>query len=622
MIDQDGEAIIGFDHRKVVSLAKERYGVYDFQGKVSLFSNEGAALTEFKYDSISTFQHHLAVIYQEGKQGVIHENGVEMVAPQYRRIKIDGPGVVSALPFNTWHVYTAENEWVRDYTFESMKPVGINLYQITLGEVKTFVNQDGEPVIPSKWAVQRLEGEFALLSEGNKYGVLRSKHNDGEAHRVILPVEYDSLLIDGKYILAGKKMGANAVGYAWSLFNEDGLSLTSFTYQAMMPQSEGRFLVQRKGHWGYLDTTGIEAISCQFLHAAPFSSGVASVDFIDGQGVIDLQGNWKIKPFNYKGARLQLQRIHDDLYIFKTDPHRYESTKYGLINSQGEEIYATHNVLVHNGHSLWEHNDEGKYGLISYAGQRMLETRYDTISALQEDQIYVFNRDGKSGILDHQGSMLVDVDNNFQELHAMSDEFLGVKINNKFGFVDILGRLRIANRYDSITHFEDNMAAVKLLGRWGYIDKSEHLIVQPHYEKATPFQGKLAVVMQNNLYGMVNRKGQTVIPLDFRRIAPAEMNRFKVYQEREVQGEIVSQVGLVSDSGKMLIYPKYDALKDLGNGYVIVQRGENYGVLTTSGRSTIPLKHDRIVYDTYNDVYLALEEPTWQTLELTSGVGK
>lgn len=620
VLDQDGDAVVGFDYRKIVPLSKGLYGVYNFQKQTALYTQEGDALTDFVYDSISIFQDHLAIIYREGKQGVIHENGMELIAPQYYRIKIDGPQTVSVLPFNTWHVYTAENQWVRDYTFGQMRPVGSNLYQVKLGAIKTFVDGEGQPVIPSQWKVKQLQGEFAVLTEGNKYGVLR---NEPDAkHRVIVPLEYDSLHIDGHYILAGKKVGGmTSKDYAWSLFNADGLSLTSFTYQTMMPRSEGRFLVQRKNHWGYIDTTGLEAISCQYLHATPFSGGVASVDFIEGQGVIDLQGNWKIKPFNYQGARLKLQRIHDDLYIFQTDPHRYEATKYGLINSLGEQIYTSYNKLIHNGHSIWERSEEGKYGLVSYAGESLLDIQYDTISGLLEDQVYIFQKEGKSGILDPQGKVLVDLENNFQELHPMSDEFLGVKINNKFGFVDNIGRLRIANRYDSITHFEDNMAAVKLLGRWGYIDKSEHLIVQPHFDLAQPFQGKLAVVKKENLFGMVNRKGQTVIPLEYSRIVPIQHDRFLVYQDREVRGQLVSQVGLVSDTGKMLIYPKYDTLEDLGNGYVIVRRGDAYGLLTVSGRSTIPLKHDRIIYDAFNDVYLALEEPSWQTLELSTGVG-
>ncbi|MEO0331624.1 MAG: WG repeat-containing protein, partial [Bacteroidota bacterium] len=593
-----------------------RYEVTNLEGKTALFSLEGEALSEFVYDSISDFSHQLAIIYRDGKQGIIHQDGTEAIAPQYYRINIDAPQQVSVLPFNTWHVYSAENQWVRDYTFERIQPVGINLYQISLGETRTFVNQDGEPIIPPYWQVTQLSGEFAVLSEGDKYGVLRSIKTPEPQHNVILSPEFDSLLVDGRFILAARQVGEQEDHLAWTLYDHQGVSLTSFTYQAMLPQQEGRFLVKRKEHWGYLDTTGLEVIPCRYLNATSFSGGVASVDFIEGQGVIDQRGRWKIRPFTYKGAKLSLDRIHDDLYIFQTEAHHYEPIRYGLMNSQGETLFTSFNELINNGNSVWERSAEGKYGLVSFSGERMMEVQYDTISALQEEMVYVFQKEGKYGILNRAGEELVSVENEFEELHPMSDGFLGVMIHGKYGFVDELGRLRIANRYDSITHFQDNMAAVKLLGRWGYISKSERLIVQPHFDHASPFQGKLAVVKKNNLLGMVNRRGEEIIPVEYSRIIPAQQSRFKLEKPREIQGKKVPQVGLVSENGKILIHPKYDALEDLGNGYVIIRRGKRHGLVTLNGRSTIPLKHDDLIYDSFNDVYLALEKPSWQTLDI------
>jgi hypothetical protein len=352
------------------------------------------------------------------------------------------------------------------------------------------------------------------------------------------------------------------------------------------------------------------------LEATSFSGGVAGVDCADGQGVIDRDGNWKIKPLNYQGTRLSLERIHDDLYIFRTEPERPEAVRYGLINSKGEKLFTSIHELIDNGHSIWERSAEGKYGLISYQGQRMMEVQYDTISGLQDQQVYVFRKEGKYGILGRDGEELFGLDNNFQDLFPMTDGFLGVKINNKFGFVDELGRLRIANRYDSIRHFQANMAAVKLLGRWGYIDKGEHLVVQPHFELAFPFRGKLALVKRNGKFGMVNRKGDAVIPTEYSQIIPAENNRYMLFTTKLVSGKEILQVGLASESGVVLVHPKYDSLKDLGNGYLIVSRNGRFGLLTLNGRSTIPMKHDQIIYDSFNDVYLALEKPAWQSIDL------
>lgn len=615
LLDEEGQALIGFNYRNIYGVAKNLYAVYNHQNKMALFSDEGVALSTFEYDSVAEFnQLGLAVVYQNGKQGVMRKDGVVVVPIEYKKVKIQDDGQVNVQPFSKWHVMTGDNKKLRNYTFENIEPAGVNLYRITLGDISTFVDAEGEPVLSENWRISKLEDDFAIIRKGNKYGVMSGARSNKK--EIILETAYDTLFVDGARLMAARQLGPGE--YSWSMFDAEGEKLTYYAYQDIKAGSEGRYAVKRKGYWGYLNENGDEVISCQYLSATSFSQHRASVDFLEGQGVIDLQGKWTIKPFKYRGANLKLDRIHDNLYIFSAEAHKYEPARYGLVDSQGQEIYVSHFPLKDNGHTVWEINDQGKYGLISYQGERILPTKYDTISALQENVVYTFEKDGHYGIMNRDGEILVDLDNNFQELYKMSDHYLGVKIEDKYGFVDTLGRLRIANRYDSITHFESNMAAIKLMGRWGYINRSETLVVQPHFEKAYPYTEGLAVVRRDGLYGMVNKKGDVVVQTEFSRIYPAQHNRFVV--EMTEDGE--TQVGLVSETGSQLIYPKYDSLKDLGNGYVIISRDDKYGLLTTRGMSTIPLKYDMIKYDLYNDAYLVLEEQRWKTLDLSTQVGQ
>jgi len=617
VIDAEGQAVIGFRYRKIYGIAEHVYAVYDYQDRLALFSSNGISLSSFQYDSISQFNEQgLAVVYQNGKEGVIREDGVVLVPIEYRRVKIQDNGEINVLPFSKWHVMNGTNEKLRSYTFQHIEPAGKNLYKIKLGDVSTFVDTEGNPVLSDNWQINKLEDDFAIIQKGAKYGVMSGAKS--EEKNIILDAIYDTLYVDSQYLMAARKLGSGE--YSWSMFNAEGEKLSYYAYQEIKPGSQNRFPVKRKDYWGYLDEKGEEVISCQYLSVSPFSQGRASVGFLKGQGVINQHGNWTIEPFKYKGANLDLDRIHDDLYIFSTEAHHYEPAKYGLVNSEGREIYVSLNRLVDNGHTVWEVNDQGKYGLISYQGKRILATKYDTISALQEGVVYTFEKDGHYGIMNRDGEILVDLDNNFQKLYPMSEKFLGVRMEDKYGFVDTLGRLRIANRYDSVTHFESNMAAIKLLGRWGYINRSETLVVQPHFEKAYPFIEGLAVVRRDGKYGLVNKMGDVVVSTEYSKIYPAQHNRFVV--EKVKSDDDYKQVGLVSETGRQLIYPKYDSLKDLGNGYVIISRRGQYGLLTTRGMSTIPLKYDMIKYDAYNDHFLVLEKQKWKTLDVNTQVGK
>ena len=606
------QAIIGFKYTAIRAVASERYAVRDKQDRVALFDAEGEALTEFRYDSISEFHHNLAVTHLRGQQGVIDQHGREQLPNQYQRIKITDDRSVSALPFNQWQMLTRGNKPIRTYSFEHMQPVGVNLYEIKIGTTKTFVNSYGEVVVPERWRVARLYDDFAVLVNQGKYGVLRNNTEQGS--KVIIPTEYDSVRIDHNYIVAGKKSTkAGTACFGWQVFDQQGNLLSAYAYQEISPLSEKLFAVKRKNHWGYMDTTGQEKISCRYLAVSPFSNGRASVNFVNGQGVIDTRGQWIVKPFKRNGAKLNLTRVNDNLFVFRTEARHYEASQYGLIDRQGRELYQTHHELIDNGHSLWERSEAGRYGLVSYTGRQLLETKYDTVSALQEGKIYTYGREGRYGIVSWDGRILQDLNNNFQELHGMSDAFLGVKINDKYGFVDEWGRLRIANRYDSITHFTNNMAAVKMLGRWGYIDKSEHLVVQPRFDRAYSFRGEVAIVRKKGKYGMVNTEGRTVVPTVYHRIEGTAGNRYLIHLDDPQRGALT---GLVSDQGQPLIHPKYESVVDLNNGYVIVGRKGKYGLLTIEGRTTIPMVHQKLIYDPYNEIYLTVTRPSWQQVKI------
>lgn len=606
------QAIIGFKYRAIWVVAPELYAVRDEHQKVALFDAEGDPLTEFVYDSIAEFRHNLAVTHLRGQQGVIDQHGKEQLPNQYQRIKITDDRSVSALPFNQWQMLTRGNKPIRTYNFEHMRPVGVNLYEVQVGTTKTFVNSYGELVVPERWRVARLYKEFAVVVNQGKYGVLRNNAKQGS--KVVVPTVYDSVRIDHHYIVSGKKSTkAGTACFGWQVFDQQGNLLSAYAYQDISPLSEQLFAVKRKDHWGYMDTTGQETIPCRYLAASPFSNGRASVNFVNGQGVIDTEGQWIVKPFKRNGAKLNLTRINDNLFVFRTAARYYEASQHGLIDQQGRELYQTHHELIDNGHSLWERSEAGRYGLVSYAGRQLLETKYDTVSALQDGKIYTYGREGRYGIVSWDGKILQDLNNNFQELHGMSDAFLGVKVNEKYGFVDEWGRLRIANRYDSVTRFMDNMAAVKMLGRWGYINKSEHLAVQPRFDRAYPFRGEVAIVSRKGKYGMVNTEGRTVVPTVYRHIEATAGDRYLIHLDDPQRGALV---GLVSEEGQPLIYPKYESVVDLNNGYVIIGRKGKYGLLTTAGRPTIPMVHQALIYDPYNEIYLAVTRPSWQQVKI------
>ncbi len=610
LINLKGNAFIEFKYSGMSQLSRQTYAVKNAAGKAGIFTVEGKPLTSFVYDSISVFQNRLAVVFVGGRQGLIREDGVMLVRPEYDRIRVNPDNTVSALPFNKWYLINKENQITGHLNYDSIQPAGKGIFKIFIDDkIENFVNLKGNMLVSDQWQIHALENDFAILKRNGKYGVMLLEKADEQ--RVILEPVYDSLFVDNGYVVACKDIGTSQGEKAWAVFDKEGRKLTYYSYQKIEKSSDGFFVVKRKNHWGFINAKGEEIVPCQYIEAAPFREGKARVDFIEGQGIIDTTGAWLVKPFKKNGVKLQLQYINDNLYIFRTDK-QYATTAYGLINSNEDEVYSTYAELIDNGNTVWEKDANGNYGLVSYEGKRMLETKHDSISQLQEDTVYIFNKEDKWGILSKTGKILKNTNNTFQELQPMSDEYMGVKINNKFGFVDALGRLRIANRYDSITSFQSGLSAVKIMGKWGYINKSEKLVVQPQFDRAYSFKGQLAIVELNGKFGLVNKSGETILPLVYSKINRTVTGNYIVERAKTSDSDI-KNVGLVSSEGKLLIYPKYDKLQDLGNNYVIITRDDNYGLVTKFGENKIPLKYDTLIYDAYNEIYLGLEKATWET---------
>ncbi len=627
VINSEGEALIGFAYVAIRPVAEDRYAVRNKVGLEALFSTEGQALTPFQYDSLSQFEHGLAITYRQGKQGVIDQTGTEQVANRYQRVKIGSRRSVSVLPFDQWQAYTSDNKLLRSYFFNDLQPVGVNVYRAKIGLVSTYVNSTGELIVPEQWSVARLNKGFAVVTDHQKYGVLSSQPRSAlpgsalprQEKGMVVPVAYDSIRIDGRFIIAGrrapdKQSSESRADFNWQIFDNQGTLLSTYVYQAVGALHERRFAVKRKNLWGYLDPRGQEVIACQYQAVTPFSEGRASVSLQVGQGIIDTTGQWVVKPLRRERGKVTLERINENVYIFRSEGLRAEADQWGLIDQQGRELYRTNHQLLNDGNSLCERSANGHYGLVSYAGRRLLETRYDSVSALQEGKIYTYQREGRFGILSWDGRVLQDVNNNFEELQLMSDGFLGVRINGKYGFVDDWGRLRIANRYDSVTHFSSNMAAVKMMGRWGYIDKSEHLLVQPRFDCAYPFRGTVAMVKKNGKFGLVNNEGRAVVPTVYDRIEITAGGRYLLRLNDPQRGLLM---GLVSKAGKPLVHPKYESVADLNNGFVMVGRKGKYGLLTVEGRPTIPMVHARLIHDPYNEIYFSVTSPGWETIKLT-----
>ncbi|NJL89030.1 MAG: WG repeat-containing protein [Coleofasciculaceae cyanobacterium SM2_1_6] len=144
----------------------------------------------------------------------------------------------------------------------------------------------------------------------------------------------------------------------------------------------------------------------------------------------------------------------------------------------------------------------------------------------------------KWGYIDRLGRMVIRP--RFQEAKYFSEGLASVKVNDRWGYIDRKGNMVIPADFQEASEFSEGLAAVKLAGSWGYIDKAGKFVVQPQYQDAGTFHEGLASVQIDSLWGYIDPSGLTVISPKFNNtwgfsqgIAQVKLGNRNAYIDRE-----------------------------------------------------------------------------------------
>jgi hypothetical protein len=551
MVDLENKTLIPQQFQDIRSIGTLRFAVRNFEGKTALFTENGKQITNFTIDSVSPFRKNYAILYQDNLKGLIDRDGTLKLPVKYRDISIDELGKIRVREADEWIFLTGDNAQIQQVRADSVTTAGNHLLKIrTLNEV-TLTDEKLKPVVNSKFnGVGQFERGKAIYQLGNLSGVISK---DGS---VVVPALYHQIIAGKDYFLANQKNG-NRDG--WILFDSLGARKGSRTYEAMVPINNG-FAVRSRGSWGVLNSSGKEVIACSYDSLLQEMDGHFVVKFKGLYGVIDDRESWKVTP---RPNRVTI--INRDRFI------EYTPTSGQLKTMTGSVIYFTSNRFdIHSDHLLefLSSGDVWKVDMNGIISERQIIPKEPTEKIFEE-----------------------------------SEGYRAIKRNGRYGFIDSRGRLRIANRYESVHKFSEGYAAVKILGKWGFINLQDNIAVQPVYEEVWPFHNGFAQVKQKGFLGLIDKSGRQILTVRYEKIHVLSSGKLMIQQN--------GLKGLTDAAGKLLIHPKYNVLEDAGNEFVIVARDNKYGVITHQGISTIPMLYDFIMYDPIHQRFVALKKSEW-----------
>lgn len=551
LMDLENKIVIPVIYKNIYPLGTLRYAVENESGKTALFTETGKPVTGFTIDSISGFRNSKAIIYQNLNQGVLDREGTVVVEPVYQKIRIDAEDRVWGLPHHEWLVITDRNEIKHTIQAEAIRPHAARyIYQ--------YSSQYG--LLDSAFTVA-LSAQYDQLYLVTDTDFIAAR-NDKQGlisfdNTVKIPFRYDSLSATSGFIcLLQRTQG-------WQLTRLNEAHVSEKHYDKIGEYTAGYFPVKKAGYWGLLNPYAKETVHCVFDSLIEILNDQVVVQFKGRYGIISTQEEWLVAPQPFP-----LQLVNDSCYLLFQNELKFVR-KYS-----GEVLYFTDNRLE-----------------------------------FEPDHWVEYLRDGSIKKMDYQGTVLSRSNPSLapaEEIFAVHEGFRGIKRDGKYGFIDLQGRLRIANRYDGVGIFQEGVAPIKLIGKWGFVNAEDKIVINPNYEKVSGFTNGICLVQRNGRAGAINKEGKYVLALQYDSLTRTANQKIKLY--------LGGRIGLADTDGSILIEPRFSSLEELETGLVLVEQDQKFGVITLTGLSVVPVMYDALIHNPDQKIFLACRLAKWKEL--------
>ncbi len=374
-----------------------------------LFSNYSNVSALVNYDASNNVWYNNEVLKfeKDGKYGLIDFSGKEVLPANYEDISTM-QGIEKTLILTKdgkYGLYNSVSKTVfADTTYTSVAPFG-----------KTY--NDG----------------YIVKNENGKYGIL------GSEGKIILDATHDKIMkVSGndKYVVQD--------GVKTKLISKDGTTILETGFDEIIEIDGDNLVIKKAGKYGIINTTGETLIDPAFDYLENCFGDYYIAKTAGNYGVIKLNKDIcieiKYKDIKYRNDIASLicenEDYTSDIYnrelkfvltgtISKVDSEKgyiraRVGNEYKYYNLQYQEI-TNKEALKNN--TLFLVKENGKYGYVNKDGQKVVDCIYDDAQEQNEYGFCAVNKDGKWGVLQQNGSILlepsVSLDNN------ISIDFIG-----------------------------------------------------------------------------------------------------------------------------------------------------------------------------------------------------
>ena len=459
-IDNNGNDILtGYESVEAISINNISSNIpyektvlkYKQGGLYGLIDMQGNKITDNIYNSITNIDYKEGnlKVEQNGQYGVINIKGTTIIKPEYESIIADGyydeetkyerAGFILRIKTDDGYKFgyaDRKGKIILEPLYNEVSRIteitGDDVFLITANNGRYGVVKNGKEVLKNDFTDINFDqnNNLLILQKDSSWGVVDLEGNN------IVPIDYDNIIIGGKYINAQK-------GEDTLIFDASGNNIDTDILSYNQVNDNYAIVIDKDNNYNIVDNAGNKKLNENYTYIEYLNNDEFIVTINGKTGIINGEGNTIIEV-NYNAIQqidgtnalqavdsennrtdiidkdMQIHEGIENAYISKETNYikLYSETDVKYYNLDGKEI--TYKEIAPN-NSIYADKKDGKWGLVDANGNVVVNYEYDMVTE-QNGNVAGVKKDGKWQIVDTKGQLVSD---NGYTLSWVNVTFLG-----------------------------------------------------------------------------------------------------------------------------------------------------------------------------------------------------
>lgn len=511
----------------------------------------------------------------------------------------------------------------------------------------------------SSYEIEKVtEIKYNLINENKKYGVI------DETGKIVIEPKYDIIQIPNPskpVFICMHDYNINLQQYETEVFDNKGNKIfteydsvqalpTESTWDGI-PFEKSVLKYKRNNKYGLitLENKVITEPIYDSIKAINYKEGMLLVEKDKKYGAINIKGKIIIKP---EYDQISIDNYYNSETMYKASgfivkKKNEDSYKYGYINSKGKMLLPPEYTEISRINEIID--DKNVYLLVLKEGQAgvvknnkvVLDFEYEDISYNLFNNMFIIQRNSKSGIADIKGKVIIQpeydsimfggiyvnaikdgevtvldingkkLDNNniYAKLPTTNPNYyITIDKNEIYRIVDKDNNIKIENNYTYIEHIKDDYFIIYKNGKNGIIDLSGKSIADLKYNSIFKISGTEIVqanINSTNNITLLNKEMQIVCNMNNANIEKKE-NYVVIYSKDDMKyfdysgneisyknlypnnklyaKKINGKWGFIDKADKLIIQNEYEMVTEFNNyGFAGIKKDGKWGVVNSEG---------------------------------------